>query len=300
MMKNLSGLYAALATPYTEDDAIDANGLKSLVNFILSHGVDGIYVGGSTGESLLQTPEEREEVLRLVAGECRGKAPVIGHVGALGTKESKRLARVCAEEGYVAVSAIPPVYYPHSKKGIFTYYSEIVGAACGVPLIVYNIPAMSGVKFTLKDLGELLSIRNVIGVKQTVVDMYQMERIHRLFPDTLLLNGYDECFLAGIASGAQGAIGSTFNMMGWRYKKLWALFKEGRNEEALQVQSRCNAIIDVLVEAGVFPGIKFILHRMGIIGSPYCRAPFTAVDPIYHDTFAALADGLIEESRQVS
>lgn len=293
----LSGLYAALATPYTDDDAIDTKSLNSLVEFVLSQGLDGIYVGGSTGESLLQSPQEREDVLRLVAAGCRGKATVIGHVGALGTKDSMRLARVCAEEGYAAVSAIPPVYYPHSKQGIFTYYRDIAEAAWKVPLIIYNVPAMSGVRLALKDIESLLSIDNVVGLKQTLLDMYQMEQIHRRFPDKLLLNGYDESFLAGIASGAGGGIGSTFNIMGWRYKKIWTLFREGKNREALQVQSKCNVIIDSLVEAGVFPGIKYILHRMGIIASPRCRAPFTAVDPAYHAVFDKIARELIEESR---
>ncbi|MBC8158117.1 MAG: N-acetylneuraminate lyase [Alphaproteobacteria bacterium] len=296
MMTSLSGLYAALATPYTHDDAIDTESLRSLLRFVQSQGLDGVYVGGSTGESLLQTAQERERVLRFVASECREKARFIGHVGALSTKESKKLARVCSDEGYAAVSAIPPVYYPQSKKNVHKYYSEIVDAANGVPLIIYNIPAMSGVKFSTADLSELLSIPNVIGVKQTSLDMHQMEQMHRLFPEKLLLNGYDESFLAGIVSGAHGGIGSTFNIMGGRYKRIWDLANDGNVKEALSVQSQCNTVIDVLVEAGVFPGIKFILHRMGIIASARCREPFGEVDPVHHNALGRIADALMEES----
>ena len=85
--------------------------------------------------------------------------------------------------------------------------------------------------------------------------------------------------------------------MGWRYRQILTLCREGRNTEALQLQSKCNAIIDLLVEAGVFPGIKYILHRMGIIASPRSRKPLTAVDEKYYGALDQIAATLLEENR---
>jgi len=294
-MKNLATLYAALATPYTQDDNVDEASLRQLVSFILQQGIEGIYVGGSTGESLLHSTAERQQVIRIVADECQGKARLIGHVGALSTKESKTLAATCAQAGFDAVSAIPPIYYPYSAQDIYRYYQEITQAAEGLGMLVYNIPAMSGVKFSQDHLQQLLSIDGVIGLKQTSLDMYQMEQIRRGFPDALLLNGYDEVFLAGMVSGASGGVGSTYNIMGWRYKKLWQLIEQGNMPEALALQAQCNQVIDLLVQAGVFPGIKFILQQMGIIETAVCRSPFSPVESSYHQALSQVAQQLLAE-----
>ena len=184
----LARLYAALATPYTAEDAVSEPCLRSLVRFVLHQGIEGMYVGGSTGESLLQTVEERRDALRIVADEARDKAKLIGHVGAISTRDAQFLARACAEAGYDAVSAIPPIYFPHTKAAITDYYKAILQAAGGLPLIVYNIPAMTSVSFSLTELDALLALEGVGGIKQTSVDMYQMEQLRRRYPGTLLLN----------------------------------------------------------------------------------------------------------------
>jgi len=295
MNNALSGLYAALATPYTDTDEISAECLKSLAHFVVRQKVDGIYVGGSTGEALLQSIGEREYVLEVVAEACRSNAKLIGHVGALSTNDSVSLAKTCARLKYDAVSAIPPIYFPYSKGDILGYYQAIIEAASGIPVIVYNIPAMSGKKFSLPDLMELLALPGVIGVKQTEIDMYQMEQLRRRYPELLLLNGYDEVFLSGLVSGADGGVGSTYNIMGWRYRKLWDLIETGQNKAALQMQSKCNEVIDLLVRDGVFPALKFILYKMGVIRTPHCRRPLGKVKDCNQVELSRVADTLIAE-----
>ncbi len=290
----LNRLYAALATPYTSNDEISEPCLRSLVKFVLRQGIDGMYVGGSTGESLMQTVEERKTAFSVVADEAKGKATLIGQVGAISTRDATSLARACAAMGYNAVSAIPPIYFPHSKESITDYYRSIVEAAAGLPLIIYNIPAMSGVSFSLADLDKLLSIAGIGGIKQTSVDMYQMEQLRRRYPEKVLLNGYDEMFLAGMVSGATGAVGSTFNIMGRRYLQIQQSLAEGNIKDAIRLQSGCNQVIDVLVKVGVFPGIKFLLHRMGVIDSPLCRSPFPPVSEDMTALLSQIADVELE------
>ena len=295
----LDRLYAALPTPFTETGSFSEPCQRNLVRFVLRQGIDGLYVGGSTGESLMQSVEERQEALRVVADEARSqsgdKAKLIGHVGAIATRDAAALARSCADAGYDAVSAIPPIYFPHTKEAITGYYRDIVAAAGGLPLIIYNIPAMSGVSFTLAELDRLLAMPGVIGIKQTSIDMYQMEQLRRRFPSTLLLNGYDEVFLAGMVSGANGGIGSTYNLMGGRYRRIRDAVAANRVKDAMAVQSACNEVIDALVAAGVFPGIKFMLHHAGVIASPLCRAPLAPVAPDHAEPLRRLADSLLAE-----
>jgi N-acetylneuraminate lyase len=239
-------------------------------------GIDGFYVGGSTGEGLLHSVAERLAVFETVADEA-GESTRIGHVGAISTRDAKALAKGCASLGYDAISAIPPIYFPHRKDAIFGYYQDILDAAEDVPLIIYNIPAMSGVSFTLDDLERLLNLPGVVGIKQTSIDMYQMEQLHRSFPGKVLLNGYDEMLLSGLVSGANGGIGSTYNVLGARYLGLWAKLLSGDVEGARSIQSDCNAVIDELVRVGVFPGLKFLLYRLGVIITPVCRRPLATL-----------------------
>jgi N-acetylneuraminate lyase len=274
----LARLHAALPTPYDADDKVSVRCLQRLVAHVKSQGIDGFYVGGSTGEGLLQSTGERESILAEVAQAAQGSA-LIGHVGAIATREAQTLARRCAALGYDAVSAIPPIYFAHRKDAVIGYYQDIVEAARSTPLIVYNIPAMSGVTFTLDDLGRLLELPNVIGLKQTSIDMVQMEQLRRSFPNALLLNGYDEVLLAGLVSGASGGIGSTYNVMGRRWLELERGVRAGDLPAAAAMQSRCNAVIDELVKVGVFPGLKSLLHRQGVIETPCCRKPLATLTP---------------------
>jgi N-acetylneuraminate lyase len=272
LVGRLSRLHAALMTPCDGSEDISHGCLRRLISFVKGQGINGFYVGGSTGEGLLHSVEERQAVFATVADEA-GDSMRIGHVGAIATRDAKALAKGCASLGYDAISAIPPIYFPHRKDAIFGYYQDILDAAENVPLIIYNIPAMSGVNFTLDDLGRLLNLPGVIGIKQTSIDMYQMEQLHRAFPGKLLLNGYDEMLLSGLVSGANGGIGSTYNILGARYLGLWAKLRAGEVEGACAIQSDCNAVIDELVRVGVFPGLKYLLFRLGVIETPVCRRP---------------------------
>ena len=291
----LAGLHAALMTPYDEAGEISRPCLARLVDRAFAHGLDGIYVGGSTGESLLLGADERELVFRDAAEAAAGRGALIGHVGAISTREAERLARCCAANGYHAVSAIPPIYFRHSKTAVRDYYAAIVAAAGGLPLIVYNVPAMTGLQFSLADLLDLLRLPGVIGVKQTTNDMYQMEQLRRAFPELLLLNGFDEMLLAGLVSGANGGIGSTYGLMGHRWVELRRRLAAGDVHGALQIQSQCNAVIDVLVEFGVFPALKYLMARMGVIRTTRCRAPVETIGMTI-DRLDAIARELAHES----
>jgi N-acetylneuraminate lyase len=298
MTHSLAGLYAALATPYTERDEISEPCLRELLHFILQQKMDGFYVGGSTGEALLHCTSERQKVFEVVAEEASSRAKLIGHVGALSTRESVILAKTCVNLRYDAISSIPPIYFPYTKEDIKNHYRAIIDGAEGVPLLIYNIPAATGRKFSFAELAELIELPGVIGVKQTEIDMYQMEQLRRRYPKLLLLNGYDEVFLSGLVTGADGGIGSTYNIMGWRFRKLRALVETGDNKGALHVQSKINEVVDLLASAGVFPGIKFILHKMGIIRTPRCRRPLGAIKETSSSDLSRIANGLMAEFKE--
>ncbi|MRG00517.1 N-acetylneuraminate lyase [Klebsiella quasipneumoniae] len=295
MAVNLRGVMAALLTPFDGQQKLDKESLRRLVRFNLRQGVDGLYVGGSTGEAFVQSGTERQEVLEIVAEEAKGKMTLIAHVGCVSTLESQQLARAAVGYGYDAVSAVTPFYYPFSFEEHCAHFQAIIESADGLPMVVYNIPALSGVKLTLDQINTLVTLPGVGALKQTSGDLFQMEQIRRAHPDLVLYNGYDEIFASGLLAGADGGIGSTYNIMGWRYQGMVAALKVGDVAKAQQLQCECNKVIDLLIKTGVFRGLKTVLHYMDVVSVPLCRKPFAPVDEKFLPELKALAQQLMQE-----
>lgn len=298
MSVTLKGVMPALLTPFNDQQQLDTESLRQLVRFNIAQGMDGLYVGGSTGEAFVQSIAERQEVLEIVAEEAKGKITLIAHVGTVSTHESQQLAQAASRFGYNAVSAVTPFYYPFSFEEHCDHYRGIIDSAEGLPMVVYNIPALSGVKLSLDQINTLVTLPGVGALKQTSGDLFQMEQIRRAHPDLVLYNGYDEIFASGLLAGADGGIGSTYNIMGWRYQGIVKALKEGDIATAQALQKKCNEVIDLLIKVGVFRGLKTVLHYMGVIDVPLCRKPFAPVEEKYLPALRALAQQLQQEKEQ--
>ena len=295
MAKALQGVMAALLTPFDHQQQLDSESLRRLVRFNIGQGIDGLYVGGSTGEAFVQSLAEREQVLEIVAEEAKGKITLIAHVGTVSTAESQQLASAAKRYGFDAVSAVTPFHYPFSFEEHCDHYRAIIDSADGLPMVVYNIPALSGVKLTLDQINTLVTLPGVSALKQTSGELFQMEQIGRAHPELVLYNGYDEIFASGLLAGADGGIGSTYNIMGWRYQGIVQALREGDVAKAQRLQTECNKVIDLLIKTGVFRGLKTVLHYMDVLSVPLCRKPFAPVDEKYLPALKALAQQLMEE-----
>jgi N-acetylneuraminate lyase len=298
MTAQLRGVMAALLTPFDASEKLDTESLRRLVRFNINQGIDGLYVGGSTGEAFVQSIAEREQVLEVVAEEAKGKLTLIAHVGTVSTHETQQLAQAASRYGFDAVSAVTPFYYPFSFEEHCDHYRAVIDAANGLPMVVYNIPALSGVKLTLDQVDTLVTLPGVGALKQTSGDLFQMEQIRRANPDLVLYNGYDEIFASGLMAGADGGIGSTYNIMGWRYLGIVRALQTGDIATAQRLQAQCNEVIDLLIKVGVFRGLKTVLHYMDVLAVPLCRKPFAPVAEKYLPELKALAAALQQEKEQ--
>ena len=272
MAAPFAGIIPALVTPFAGDGALAVQKVGALVERLIGEGASGFYVGGSTGECFLMSLEERKRLFAAAVEAARGRARVICHVGAIATAHAVELARFAESVRADAVSSVPPFYYKFTLAEIKGHYHALMEAA-GLPLIIYNIPALSGVTISLDNSADLLADPRIGGVKHTSSDFYQLERIKHRFPHLAVLNGYDEMFLAGLAMGADGAIGSTYNLMTPRFVRIRELAARGALGEARELQRGANDFIAVLLEVGVFPAIKYALRCRGIDAGE-CRAPF--------------------------
>ncbi len=267
-------IFAAMLTPFREDGSVSTEGIAPLVDFVLSKGVHGLYASGSTGESVLQSREERATLLTELADCAREKCTLIAHVGAASTPEAVSLAKLAGQNGYHAVSAVPPYYYKHNFRDISDYYKAIADAA-GLPLIIYNIPALSGTDIPTERLLELMEDDRIAGVKYTAQDLFQFGELRKAAPDKLFYFGTDEMFIGAAAAGTDGGIGSTYNLIGDVYLGIEQAVKVGDISEARALQRKANDLIAILLRAGVVPGLKYALNRIGVPVGP-CRRPFSA------------------------
>ncbi len=271
MAKKLGGVFTALLTPFTADGSVDYNALSKLVRYNLDKGVSGFYVGGSTSEAFLLTSDERKNILETVCEENNGEGSIIAHIGCIGENHALDLAKHAKSMNVDAVSSVPPFYYGFSYDEIRNYYFDI--ADVGVPVIIYNFVAAGGAKLSTENFRDFLSDKRFIGVKHTSSDFFMLERLKAFREDAVVFNGFDEMFISGLAAGADGGIGSTYNFMAEKFINIEKLFRENKIAEAFEEQRKANNIIEVLCKFGVMPSEKFLCKYLGIdLGN--CRKPF--------------------------
>jgi N-acetylneuraminate lyase len=285
------GIFTALLTPMRDDGSIDYASLERLVESQIEQKIHGFYAGGSTGEGFLLTSEERMQLLEAVVQFVAGRVPIIAHIGCIGTMESIRLARHAENQGVAAVSAVVPFYYQLSGNEILAHYQAIM-AAVSIPMIIYHYPGATGVQLTLDFYEQISSHPQCIGVKFTSHNLYEMQQIRARCGDSFLIfNGHDEIYASAALAGANGAIGSTFNMMPELFVNLHELLSREGGSSASELQSLqadANRVISHMLQYDVIPYEKYMLYLQGILSTPSVRQPlkrFTAEEKMELELF---------------
>ena len=266
-MRNIAkyqGIIPAFYACYGEDGSVSAERTQAWAEYLLKKGVKGVYVCGSSGECIYQTVEERERTLEAVMEVVKGKMTVIAHCACNNTAESCRLAAHAQSLGVDAVAAIPPIYFHLPDHAIAQYWNDISAAAPDTEFIIYNIPQLAGVALTMPLFKEMLKNPRFAGVKNSSmpavdIQMFKMEGGE----DFAVFNGPDEQLVAGLAIGADGAIGGTFGVMVDLFLKLFSLCKEGDFAAARKIQNDVDAIIYAMCacKGNLYAVMKEIIKR---------------------------------------
>lgn len=292
-MDKFKGLFSALLTPFNEDSSINFDSLEKLVEFNLQNGIDGFYVGGSTGEGLLLSPEERMQVFECVKKANNGRATLIAHVGTICTLDAIKMAKKAEELEYDAISAVAPYYYGYPLEAILGYYNDIVNST-SLPMVIYNFPNSGGFSLTKEIANKLFENEKFLGIKHTSGDMFTLNQFKTLDREIVVYNGFDETLLAGLSMGADGAIGSTYNFMGKKFKKIMNCFNSGEIETAKALQNEANEIICEMIKYGVFQSEKAILTEIGI-DMGQCRPPFLPISDECRASMKKIAHKIMSE-----
>ncbi|MFC5704154.1 dihydrodipicolinate synthase family protein [Cohnella faecalis] len=282
------GIYVAMYSAYDDDGNIDRDRVKKLARYYAGKGVKGLYVGGSSGEGMLQSAEERKLVLEAVMEEVKGELTVIVHVGANSTRESVELSKHAEQQGADAISAVPSIYYRLSEAAVENHWQHMIDST-RLPFIIYNIPQTTGFGLSYDLCRKMAKQDKVIGVKMSGESTFELQQFKEAGgEDFLVFNGPDEQFLAGRMMGAAGGIGGTYGIMPELFFALNELYSQRKLDEAQSLQFKINAIIKKLLGyPSLYGACKHILSIRGIeTGQP--RLPLLPVRPEHYESLAAL------------
>ena len=272
-LKKYEGIIPAFYACYDKHGAIDPDAARALTRWFIEKGVNGLYVGGSSGECIYQGVAERKLLLEAVMEEARGKLTVIAHVACNNTADSRELAAHAESLDVDAIAAIPPIYFKLPPHAIAKYWNDISDAAPNTDFVIYNIPQLAGVSLTVPLLQEMLKNPRVIGVKNSSMPVQDIQMW--LDEGAFVFNGPDEQLISGLVMGAGGGIGGTYGAMPELYVKLYQLVKQGDLQTARAIQNECCRIIYKMCSChgNMYAVIKEILRRTGGPDIGSVRAP---------------------------
>lgn len=252
-MSNLSkyqGVFPAFYACYDEQGNVSIERTRAFAEYLIEKGVNGLYVGGSSGECIYQDVQERMEVLEAVMEVAKGKVAVIAHVACNNTRDSQKLAAHAERVGVDAIASIPPIYFKLPEHAIAQYWNDISAAAPHTDFIIYNIPVLAGVALTRPLLREMRKNPRMIGVKNSSMVTMDIEQFKAEGgEDFVVFNGPDEQFVAGRVMGACGGIGGTYATMPELFLTMDQHIKAGEMDQAFAIQTDVNAIILTLCSA---------------------------------------------------
>ena len=261
MKTEFRGVFPALITPLTAKERLNTRALEKLINYEIAEGANGFYIGGATGEGLLlDIPERKKLCEKSIEFIGKDKTKIV-HITDMNFRNTLKLAKHAQDCGADAISSIAPIYFKYDENEIYEYYKEIAKSV-DIPLIIYYTAA-AGVNISLDLFEKLFKIDNITGVKWTSSNYYEMISLREKCPDVNIFNGPDEMLICGLGAGADGGIGSTYNIIFPLINEVYQSFREGNIAKAQEAQKKADKIIRAILKYSVIPVVKLVLEERG-------------------------------------
>jgi 4-hydroxy-tetrahydrodipicolinate synthase len=282
----IQGSIVALVTPMEEDGSVDVASLRSLVDFHIEQGTDGIVAVGTTGESATLDPEEHCEVIRLVIEQVRGRVPVIAGTGANSTAEAIALTREAKAKGADACLLVTPYYNKPTQQGLYLHH-KAVAEAVDIPQILYNVPGRTGCDMSPATAARISYIPNIIGIKEATGKLERLpEILAAAKPGFLLYSGDDATGTEFCLRGGHGVISVTANVAPRLMHEMIAAALAGDRATAEAIDAKLAALHrDLFIESNPIP-VKWAMSAMGL-AKQGIRLPLTWLSDEYHETVRA-------------
>lgn len=282
MNSPLQGIVPPMVTPLRGRDELDVAGLEKLLEHILSGGVSGLFILGTTGEGPSLSYRLRRELIDRACTQVNRRVPVLVGITDTAFVESVKLARHAAERGAAAVVAAPPYYMPEGQPELQEWLDHLV-PELPLPLYLYNMPPLTKVSYELETVRHALSQPRIAGLKDSSGDLNYFKSIAALLPqrpDWSLFIGPEGKLLEALQLGGRGGVSGGANLFPKIYVALCRAFQAGDIARARQLQKQIQHIGDSLYRVGKHPstiikGIKCTLGCLGVcddfIAEPFHR-----------------------------
>ncbi len=278
------GVVVAMVTPYKGGE-VDYDALKWLAQALVSKGVDGLFVAGTTGEWPLLSIEERTRMYEAVAEAVGGKAFILGSVMGLSPRETLENASRLRDSSVSGVVVTPPLYYRPSSEWLARHIVDVAEKA-EKPVVFYTIPSNIGYNVAVEAIARAAQEHSLVaGVKATVEDMHYLYQlvieVKTVRPDFAVLAGYGEYMLPGLIAGGDGAVDALANIVPGLLKSIYASWAEGRVAEAVRLHRALIRLSASTRNLAPLPSaLKTILASLGAPLHPSSRPPLGPVDPV--------------------
>jgi 4-hydroxy-tetrahydrodipicolinate synthase len=252
----LAGIFTPNIVPLDERQEINEAELRRYVDWLIEHGVHGLYPNGSTGEFTRFTAEERRRIIEIMVDQTRGRVPILAGAAEANVRETIKACEHYHRLGCRAVAIVSPFYYKLTPAGVYAYFKEIADES-PIDITLYNIPLFASPIDvpTVQRLAE--ECPRVIAIKDSSGDLPHMMRmiaaVRPVRPDFAFLTGWDAALMPLLLVGCDGGTNATSGVVPEITRKLYDLTMTGRLDEARDLQYRLLPLFDAMLYSAEFP-----------------------------------------------
>lgn len=275
----LQGLFPPIPTPFDEQGEFDPGALAENIEFWNSQPLSGVVVGGSNGEFVHLSDSEKERVVAEARSILAHGRTLIAGSGELSTRATCAMAEGLAHAGAEALLVVSPYYYKGqmSSAALIAHFSTVADRS-PLPILLYNVPANTGLNIPVEAVQELARHERIVGLKDSGGDVARLASIRAVTPpDFSLLAGSAGFLLPALSVGAVGAVSALANLAGQHLADLILAFERGDLREARSIQERLIEPNRLVTARYGVPGLKAAMDLFGLVGGPV-RGPLLPVD----------------------
>ncbi|HLP72113.1 MAG TPA: dihydrodipicolinate synthase family protein [Bacteroidales bacterium] len=285
-IEKFKGLVAATFTPFDQKGNLNVSIINEYCSFLGKNGVSGIFINGTTGEGVSLSNKEKQINAAAWARAVKdtGKMRVINLVGGTSYQECIDNALFSKECGFSAIAILAPFFFRPDEGRLAEFIAKVGESVPVMPVYFYHIPELTGVNMPVIGLLRRISgmLPNFAGIKYTAEDLMDFLSCTSFDGGKYdILWGRDECLLAALATGAKGAVGSTYNYAAPLYHALIKAFNEGDLDEARRLQMKSAGIVELLGKYGGIATGKAFMRYAGIDCGKFRVPVYNMSDDMY-------------------
>jgi len=293
-MNSFGPVITAMVTPFDEYNQLNVNSLRKLIIHLLKHGTSSLVVTGTTGEAPTLSATERLRVWEIAVDFAGGSVPVIAGVGTNNTKTTLHNIKLAEEVGVDGLLIVTPYYNKPNQKGLITHFRELA-LSTDLPILLYNVPARTGVSFEIETLSELVTEKNIVGIKDASGDLSFIKALKELVPpDFNIYTGDDLHYLDTLKLGGSGVISVASHLVGLQMNQISKLYHQGQIEEATALNDKLAPLYQAMFQTSNPIPVKAILNKLDLNVGPL-RLPLVGLDQFEADELFGQIKHLIDD-----